>query len=592
MRPSRAALLAVLVAAVPLSAGRGEEPVLDSPMYRSPDLSAPPVVLVLPEKAKGLWLKALERPEADLRCQAAQAIARAHRLGFEGMKTTVGPLLAALDAPDSDEAVRLAVAQALVTLDARSAAPNLLKHARSGGPQLRALVEPALARWDHRPARAVWLERLRAPEARPRSLVLAVRGLAAVREAEAADRLRELALSGRTPGPIRVEAARALAELRAEGLEKDAGALAADASPRGLVGRLVSASLLRKHRSKEAVGLLQRLAQGPEPAVASPAVARLLELDPKLVLPGLVKLLASPDAGLRSQAVEALLRLPTKEHVRLLGDRLDDVHPEVRAQARRALRELATKGGLREEVLRAGTAALAGKGWRAQEQAAILLTRLDHKPAAGRLAQLLKEDRPEVFATAAWGLRRLAVPKTLPAALRYVESQREGLFANRPSPRRQKYPLQWLDLQLAQLNQFLGEQKYRPADAALKKFTSGAGKSTAPESRAAAIWALGLFHEGSEQPALARALEARLNDMTSIPPESPQVRRLAAVTLGRLKAKSALTSLRRHFRDGKPSADLVNNACGWAIGRITGKAMPRAETVYRRQGDWFLVPLD
>ena len=62
-------------------------------------------------------------------------------------------------------------------------------------------------------------------------------------------------------------------------------------------------------------------------------------------------------------------------------------------------------------MIEQATAALATKQWRAQEQAAILLADLGHRPAGARLAELLSADRPEVFVTAAWaaapGRRRL-----------------------------------------------------------------------------------------------------------------------------------------------------------------------------------------
>jgi hypothetical protein len=43
------------------------------------------------------------------------------------------------------------VAHALVALDARDAGSRLLPLAQSGGPRLRNLIEPALARWDYAP---------------------------------------------------------------------------------------------------------------------------------------------------------------------------------------------------------------------------------------------------------------------------------------------------------------------------------------------------------------------------------------------------------------------------------------------------------
>src|SRR5579884_594426 len=90
------------------------EPVIDAPMYADPALPVGREIKVFPEKAKDLWARALDRPEVDLRCRAADAVARAHRRGVRGLETTVGPLLAALDRPDQDPTVRVAVARALV----------------------------------------------------------------------------------------------------------------------------------------------------------------------------------------------------------------------------------------------------------------------------------------------------------------------------------------------------------------------------------------------------------------------------------------------------------------------------------------------
>jgi HEAT repeat protein len=591
MRLGLIASLVVWLFPCHLAAARGDfDEVIDTPMYQDPDLPVRPVVTVFTEKTKVLWLKALERPEADLKCKAADAVALAHRRGVKGLETTVDPLRAVLDQADAHPAVRLAVARTLIALEARGTAPSLLRQAQSGGGDLRELVEPALARWDYAPARAVWLARVRDPATPSQDLVLAVQALAAVGDGQAADRLREIALSDRVAGPVRLEAARALGSLRSDGLEKDAERLAADASPRGVLTRLAAASLLLKHQSAEAVTLLRRLAEDPEPAVAAVAVARLLEVDPDLVVPLVEGLLGSTDPKLRSLAVETLRRRPTGKHIRLLADRLDDAHPEVRLRACRSLEEIAGKEGLRDPVIAEATRILAGRSWQGLEQAAVLLARLDHKPAGGRLLELLGSDRPEVCLTAAWGLRRLAAPDTLPGVVRYVE----GVLKRSPDP---EGPLsEVLDHQLSQLNQLLGRQKYGPADAVLRQSIPRREKPMRPvawpESRAAAVWALGLVHEGKTADGLAAALEQRLNDTRRIPPEDARVRRMSAVTLGRLRAKEALASLRANCPDQEPSTDPVVTACGWAVERITGEALHPPKPVPKEWGDWFLKPQD
>ena len=583
-------LLVSLTPFLPVGAAWAFDPAIDLPMYTSPPLPTPRVVQVFPEGALRLWLRALGRPEVDLRCQAADAIARAHRHGMKGLKTSVAPLLAELDRADQDPAVRLAVARALVTLEARQAAPSLLRQARSGSSEYRARVEPALARWGYRPASELWLKRLHEASAAPGSLLLAIRGLAALREDRAADRLRELVLAAREAGPARLEAARALGEVRTKGLEKDAARLAADASVRGTVGRLAAAALLRRHRGEEAVRLLRRLAQDSEPAVAVVAAGRLVEMDPKLALPVLGPLLASSAAEVRSLGTEVLFRLPTEKHMRLLADRLDDAHPRVRVQARRSLRGLAGKKEFHDLIIEQASAKMAGERWQSQEQATVLLVQLNHRQAAGRLVELLTSDRPEVFVTAAWGLRKLAVPEKLPAVVRYVDAEVGKILAGQRGPRLATF-FEEIDHQLCQLNQFLGQQKYAKADAVLRRFLPrGMGSAPGPESRAAAVWALGLIHRGKKDAALVRLLEDRLNATTTIPPEYPQVRRMAAVALGWLNAKEALPSLRRHFRDGGPSEDAVNNACGWAIAQITHEAVPPPKTIPKPLGGWFLAP--
>ena len=81
-----------------------------------------------------------------------------------------------------------------------------------GDHDLREVIEPALASWKYQPARELWLERLRLPDAPSDELVLAMRGLAALREPEAASRLTELVDSSEVSWPVRLEAARALVD--------------------------------------------------------------------------------------------------------------------------------------------------------------------------------------------------------------------------------------------------------------------------------------------------------------------------------------------------------------------------------------------
>src|SRR5262245_21113053 len=332
---------------------KAKDPVVDSIMYRDPDLPTSRAVRVFPDRLLQLWLEALERPEKDLKNRVALTIAEAKRRGMKELETAVPHLIRELERPDQDRTVRAAIARAIVALDAKESAPALARAAAAGEPDIYDLVEPALARWDYKPIRAEWLKRLDQPPLR-RPAILAMQGLGAVREDKAAPRLRELALAEETPAAVRLEAARALAVIQTAGLEEDARRLAADTSARGKLNRLLAAALLRQHKGDEAVGQLQNLGRDAEPTVAAVALARLVEIDPKLVLPLLESTLANLDANVRAFGVQVLHRLPSDPHIRLLGDRLSDVHPDVRKQARVALLDLAGKPEWRDLVRREG----------------------------------------------------------------------------------------------------------------------------------------------------------------------------------------------------------------------------------------------
>src|SRR5262249_28314167 len=109
---------------------------------------------------------------------------------------------------------------------------------------------------------------------------------------------------------------------------------------------------------------------------------------------------------------------------------------------------------------------------------------------------------------------------------------------------------------------------------------------------AAAVWALGLIHEGKASDKLVAAVEGRLNDVQTMPPEDARVRRMAAIALGRLGAKETLPSLRIWCPDQEPSTDSVTTACGWAIERLIGEALKSPKPIRKVWRDSFLTPLD
>jgi len=570
----------LLLAASGLGAGDVE---VDVARHEDPKIEQPSTVTVFSPKLKPLWLQALRGPEVDLRRQAAQTIALAHQRGMPDLADTAAPLEQTLDATDEHPVVVLAAAQALIAIDAREAAPRLFEHAMSDGLEMAQLVEPALARWNYRPIRKVWLERLSAPKTPRRMLMLAIRGLSTVGEVKAEPRLRELAFARHGPSDVRLEAARALGELRTEGLEADARRLAADKSARAMVDRLVGASLVRHHQGEAAEALLVEMAVDGEPSVAAIALRRLLEIDPLLVVPIAGQVVASDDANVRRLGAEALVAWRTPEAVEQLGPMLDDHHPDVRKYVRRSLLEMATDEPLTEPVVQAAAEMLSTDRWRGLEQATLALVALDHKPAADRLVELLEFERPEVFVTAAWGLRRLAVPSTLDAMLDKARRETEKTKARGGA----EYEVEW---QISQLFEAFGQMDYAPSEPLLREHVP----KSVPfglESRAAAIWALGHLHAGKPEPELAKLLLGRLSDVDSMFPEDERVRQMSAVSLGRMRAEEALATLRR-FSQPDTVTDPVGYACAWAIHEITGEPIPEPPVQEVPRLGWFLEPID
>jgi hypothetical protein len=572
---------------------RDPKPVIDSAIEKDPELRILAPVIVFSPKLKPLWLKALARPEADLQRQAADAIARAHRLGMKGMSDCLPALLKVVDAADTHRLARLAAARALVALDARQAAPSLFKHLSEEGIGYAQIVEPAMVRWNYRPMRKVWIDRLTERDARRGQLLLAIRSLAAAKETAVAGRLAALAADAAIVPQVRLEAARAAGRLVSTGLYDRAKSLAAEKSPAHLVDRLVAASLLFRHTGGPVQKLLLELAIDRQPVVSAVALERLLTIDPRLVLPIVDRLLPRRDAKVRRLASAALAAQPAASSIRKLGPLLNDLHPGNRAFAREALRRFTATLQLDPLVRSEAMRVLQLSGWRGQEQAALLLAQLDHKPAANRLVDLLDSRRHEVMVATAWALRKLALPQTLPAMLakatrETANSRKIGTPGKGPVPGSGK-PRNGYDEQLLQLFQAFAQMRHALAIPLLRQFVPKSSPFRT-ELRAAAVWALGFIDPGPRRAELTRELGGRLADAFGMFPEFNEVRKMSAVSLGRLKAKDQVATLKRFYKhDGTISE--VGLACRWAVREVTGETLPGQPNRKRFKSGWFLEPL-
>lgn len=314
---------------------------------------------------------------------------------------------------------------------------------------------------------------------------------------------------------------------------------------------------------------------------------QILKTNPDLVVDLAEQALRNSDGKIRHVAAETFFVRPSISRISKLANLLDDPLPELRRDVRQWMEQLASLPQFSQAIREAGMLTLAGDAFRGVEQATLLLVSLDHKPAGTRLLELLEFERPEIFVTAAWGLRRLAISETLPHMFDHASRFAELFLtwpANTPGDSE-------LDAALCQMFQAFGQMSYMPAADLLKRFVPKIQPGIESQSRLAAIWALGHISAAKPQPDLVSMLQERLDDERELPPETPHAKRMAAISLGRIQAHDALASLRRNYESETPDT-ILGRACGWAIEHLTGEIMPAAKPLQMELGGWTLMPLE
>ena len=422
-------LLLVGLVVMPLKSAFGQSEVLapikfDWPMLTNPLVKTSPIQFAYSPRLVPLWIKALQESEAGVQRRAAQAIYRASFYEVSGLQKAVPYLQAILANTKGTRSTRIAAAHTLVRLDARNVAETFKKVAAEGDIELCLLVEPALAAWEYEPVQEIWQQRLQDPLTNEGLVILAIQQLAAVKMLAIAPRLEQIAMNENARIAYRVEAAKALAAMGQTPLVKPAESLLKyDKAP--LVDRLVAGWLLQVSQpladpseEERLFDQLMTLAQDPQTAVARLALQSLLELRPQILVDQADRWEQSRDPRIRQLVGQALMRLakPQADHLRELVTRLNDAELDVRKTVAEGIKELAQQADMRAIFVDLLSKELerGDEFWRSQEQAIILLVELNHGPAAAQIAALLEAKEAEVFATAAWGLRRLKAVDQLP----------------------------------------------------------------------------------------------------------------------------------------------------------------------------------
>ncbi len=547
-------------------------------------------VAVLPDTWQMQWIAALNSPEEDLRRECAEALIQEVRRGNHSLEAFHQPLTDALNHSAIEE-VRLTLASALIALNVSGADSVLAEAARTGGLRAQMLIEPALVQWKSSVLKDDWLERLKAPlDISPLQLVFAANGLAVLEAADAVAPLQQIVLDrNHIRFDARLAAADALGHLAQDGLVDTARVLLDDTSPEGFSSRLIAVRLLAGHHGPACEEILLQAVRDQHPLVAAAAVEQLTQLAPEKIHPLLPELLHHSEPNVRRFSAQSLMNTPSESAVSIMGNLLSDRHPDVRQWARTQLLLLFQEDDLQHAVIQTVHRILAGDDWRALQQAAQLAGTVHDRESSRRMTELLDHERSEVRVTAAWALREMAVPDTLPGVhqwirkvLKPVAGGLSGQGTGKVSPAD--------DAALGFLFELIGRQTYSEAVPELiicvpKRFDIG------PRGRSAAIWALGLLFEDQPEPRLVRELLSRAGDTSRQIREHAIVRATAAVSLGRIGDPESVEPLRAAMKEMTPGNRIYESA-KWAVGRITGT--PQAPTPPRRAvpPDPFLRPVE
>ncbi len=573
-------VVAVICSAVPLRA-QHPMPDYDLEMYDDPALIPLEYRERFPDGLTQLWLKALQRPDAELQRLVIDSIAIAHRRGVSGTKETVPRLLALLAKPNQSLDVSRAALAALIAMDAKEQAASMAAVAVKQGPTFSQIVEPALADWKSPVMKHVWLQRITAASASQTMMIYAIDGLAALRESAAADQLTMLLLGKGQRPPVRIAAARALGTIEPPGVVDLAASALRDSSIKGELRWLLAIELLAHRDGEKTVEVLKQIVSGSGSAFQARALERLFQIDHRIVDAMADKLLESDDVNVRRWCARAMIAARAADRIKPLATMLGDVNPSLRREVAAALIDLAEQANLREIVTQQTMRVLKMDQWQGCEQAAVVLAKLDHKPGGPRMVELLGHNRGEVQVSAAWALKQLAIKELLPDMLDHAESVYDGFKSGQLN-----HYMFGPSLKMAHLFVAFGKQRYRPAEDLLRKYLPK-DFSLGLYSRAAAAWAVGMLYEDDAQEDLVQIFSERLADLIGQYPETKEMRRMSAVSLGRMHSESALPNLRR-FASGP---DEISRICYWAIEQITGEPPPEFEPIVMEISDWLLAPL-
>ena len=591
-------LCGLLLLAVPVSAQEPRQEVIrdleEWPIYSSPTIGRSTDKIVHSPGLIPLWLKALTSDELDLQRQVADTIVIAKRQEMEGLEEMLPGLMEILKQPDPHPTVLAAVCRAIIALDHQPAAPQLLALVKRDQPLLCQLIEPGLARWKDPEAIQVWRTRLEHPgRSLPLSL-LAVRCLQQVGDQASVEALESIAINPSMSISLRIEAARAVGALATEPRISSVDKLKAagwDGDQRWF-NRLVAAWLLAPSpangvQQQQVLPLAEELALDEEGSVAEVALGSLMSWNVEQVAMLAPQVASHPHPQVRATIAQALLDQVNPDRVSLLVGFLDDPFKPTRVVVRDGLIELLADKIVGPAVAEELASVRSRHSWRGLEQQVWIMVAVPRVADEKWITRHINHPRPEVFISAAWAVRRLKITAALPTMLvrvKAAEAQMINLNLDLTP-----YMDDMME-QVCHIFQAFGEMKYKPAERMVVK-SIGLNSPLYPfQVRASAAWAIGVYYEGNPDKRIVGILEGRVAHELPQPPEGVIVKRMAAVSLARMKSVESIPLLERYFYSSPPN-DYLKWTCAWALGELGKEMDEEPSTIEVFSSNWFLEPI-
>jgi HEAT repeat protein len=559
LRRGSSAIAAVVVASICLAYGLpGQDRVdhvgfrmLEFPFQPKFDIDGKPALPAInPEH--------FSSPSLTVQLAAVQATIAHVVAGSEVSQEIRAEILRLIDLEQADS-IRQSAISAAVHLGLKETAPKLLVIA-SNDSVLAMQIEKALADWKYEPAASHWRGRLSGPSGVDAQLS-AVRGLLSLGQATDVP-LLESVLTQSNHAPVRLAAARALAELNPNGCEPLAKqrlqlANQSNADPYSLE----AACLLLNASSIDALQMVYELAESQNDATAAEAFSMLAKnafgQQSDLIQLGL----KHTNPNVRRTCLQFIGSSRPTAGLESLADGMADPILANRELATKLMAEAWNEESNRDQIRLQIERMLASEAWQGREQAILLVNAIGHRQSIPRLFELAQDPSRDVYVTAAWCLRKLVTePDDLAKALELAtQCTDDTKMVDRPVPTTvDDYH------RIGHLVELLGEQKSEAGSELMKRFIpKNSGFHTV--ARATAIWSLGSIYEGRPDAECRAAIEERMMDFRAMNPENIFVRYVATIAIGRIADETAIAQLERI---PEPSITPVGQARDWAIKAI------------------------